>query len=272
MTDSVQEHFSKLHLGNIPDAHFAQQLEDQLRVLHGTRIQESAPITLPVRSGWFVRIAAAAAGLMLVAASFLTIPSLRSFAQDVFGDLFPRNNQNEVTMTLPANPPSVNIAPVKNIEDVQALVDFQIKQPSEPIPGYTFTEVGYTPSRNAVNLMYESPGRYLLITQQPVGNLDAGMLTDVIGIGIGPDAVIEEVEFDGLIGQYVQGAWIVEESTTDTETDTITSNAVWDPTVSSRTFRWIQGEIAYEIKAMGGSEDNRFIGKSEIIAIAQSMG
>src|SRR5690606_23091037 len=158
-----------------------------------------------------------------------------------------------------------------SIEEIGSVVTFEVKQPTYPLPGYGFMGVSYHPARNVVSLLYERPGRFLMISQQPIEAVEQGLLTEA-GLGIGADAVVLEIETDEANGEIVQGMWIVTDTSTDSISGATTSELSWSPSASSRTLRWIQDGVLYEIRALGGSEGHdNIIGPDTMVEIAPSM-
>ena len=205
-------------------------------------------------------------------ALFATVPPLRSLAEEIFNTLFPRADDNVVIVThtdsmntaTPATPAYLTI------EEVSTLANFAVKLPTYPLQEYHFMGASYAPERNIVSLVYERPGRVLMISQQPIEDSAQGLLTEG-ELGIGADAIVSEIEIGTFMGEIVYGIWIVTDTSTDSISGAATSELSWSPSASSRTLRWVRGSILYEIRAMGGSEGHDFIGQEIMIDIALSM-
>ena len=79
------------------------------------------------------------------------------------------------------------------------------------------------------------------------------------------------MQIGDYMGQFVEGTWIQTDSASDDSTNTVTSDVEWRESASARRLRWIEDGILYEIMAMGGSENYRFIGQEQMIDIALSL-
>lgn len=271
MTDLLEQKLNAIYDANQPDEEFAEQLEQQLKMMHRQPVSSSGPVHTH-KLALVRRLTTAAASLLIMIALFATVTPFRSLAEDIFNGLFPRADDNVITVTHTASmdPETAALTSYLTIEEVRTLANFEVKLPTYPLQEYQFIGASYTPRRNVVSLVYERPGRVLMISQQPLEDSEQGLLT-AGSIGIGADAIVSEIEIGVSNGEIVHGMWIVTDTSTDSTSGTTTSEMSWSPSASSRTLRWIQDGILYEIRALGGSEGHDFIGQEIMIDIALSM-
>jgi hypothetical protein len=254
-----------------PAGVFRLSLESELRTrheqLHG---KDSHRMTIYLR-----RLTTIAAAFVLLLAVILLVPPIRSLAQDIIDSLFTRADSNEKMHTYqPITDADSSIvtaeeyyATLLTIEEAEALSNFDLKVPATTPPSYTFRGVSYSEKYHSAMLIYTLTGRGLYITQQPVEFAGEGDWP------LGADANIIQVQIGSLEGEYVQGGWYVKPADIeiDKSTGLKTEKATWISEASERRLRWIDDEMQYEIRAMGGSEGHRYVGQQEMIEIALSM-
>ncbi|MEM9951166.1 MAG: hypothetical protein AAF846_06190 [Chloroflexota bacterium] len=268
MTNTLPEQLTQLQETIQADAQFADQLEEQLRMHHANRqeVNNSEMVTIDAQ---FNRIASMVATLVIMILVLAMLPPVQTLAMNILNGLFNRADTNEMTVTRPQTDSASRESEDIPIEQLASVANFDLQFPNAIPSIYTLRDSGYFEDRNTVTLSYDAPGRGLIITQQPLASVDYGLLTDG-GSGIGVDAPITPVMVGDFAGEYVIGAWIVEDQQIN-EDGTVTTQVIWNETVSMRTLRWIEGDVIFEIRAMGGSEGHRYIGLEEMIEIALSM-
>lgn len=206
-----------------------------------------------------------AASITLIVAAFLTVPPLRTLAQDVIDSLFNRADGDAKTNTYIAVAPDAEYDPYSSLEQAAAQTSFPVSTPTIMPDGYFFEGAVWDSDQSAIFLsyIYGGGGRSLQITE----TTHAEIFRE-----IGASTNIENVQIGDLTGEYVEGEWVVYDRPQGEAGETVTEEATWNPTAPSRRLRWQHGDITYEIWALGGSEDDpAYIGKEAMIEIAESM-
>jgi hypothetical protein len=132
------------------------------------------------------------------------------------------------------------------IETAEALADFDLKVPDKipfayPSSTYMFRGVAYIPEDHIAKLIYSLAGRGLEISQQPLAYVDLQKGDWPVGV----DAEIVEVQIGSLNGEYVEGGWVVNAYSADSDTMTITAKATWSADTSERRLRWVVRMASY---------------------------
>lgn len=247
----------------------------------------------PRRPSLFVRIAhapawhaAALVGLALVilVLALFSFPQGRAWASSLYqfflkteGNSLPAPTAAPITLyevtqgvPVPSQTPKVHqepfygtcravADPICSVSQIQAMVDFPIRQLSKIPPDYSF--MGATGGPDWVVLVYQKAFRtgtiLLYIGRQ------TGMLTQLAPVS--SNAVIEKVRVTGddVEGEYVEGIW---ESGDGRDSEW---NA--DPR-SMRRLRWQEGELLYTLIVSGETTAQaQLSGKAELLTMASQL-
>lgn len=241
MSDSLSRKLTALHADNQPDPAFADTLEAQLRAAHGI------PATaVPVRRWSFLRplarAAATAAALIVIASALvLTVPPLRTLAQDIL-DFF-------VVGTMPPPPPgsSANDVPIQfdTLEKAEAIAGFD----ALAITDSRVTIAGILANTDYVTQFY---------SVEDVGMVVLSQWVEGAGIEYYPvsDAsAVENVTVNGVAAQFIAGAW-----------NYVDGEYVWLPDAVSQ-LHWERDGMVYQL-----GTPPKFAGTAEaLIAIAEAL-
>jgi len=252
-----------------PDGVFASQLDAQLRA----RIAEkraAAPANVRVLALPRVQrlrpLATAAAAVLALLVLTLTVPPLRTLAQELLNLLFNRTDSNTLVYETPVSydiQPTVvggvAYVPSTSVEAVEALAGFDVRVPSVMPEGYTLVDVSYDEVANQTSLMYVRSGIALVIVQIPSAS--------AYPLNVGATAQMVSVPIGDSVGQYVEGNWIAEpqiEGTTAT-----VSESSWDSTFPFQQLRWeADGYVFWMMSAAGQHSD---LTLDEWVQIAESL-
>ena len=157
--------------------------------------------------------------------------------------------------------PTVQVSHVLDdltFDEVQALVDFEVNQPTWLPDKYEFGRALYNQEQNVVTLMYYYGGNShnaLGLTQEPVSDNGACSLCRVVG----SSARIQEVSINGVRGEYVEGLWILEDG-----------EAIWKGFsyyTQVKNLIWQTDDMTYNLTAY----ENSHLFKKDLVAIAESV-
>jgi hypothetical protein len=145
------------------------------------------------------------------------------------------------------------------LESATAKLGFDVKEPDVIPDGFGFR--GATAANKGVSLTYEfsggGHGRTLIIDQKLMTDSDSTAKV------VGASATIEEVQIGEVKGEYVEGDFVILPGAT---------TATWNSDAPIRRLRWVNNGVLFQMTASGGSEDDySYIGKAELIAIAESL-
>ncbi|MFN8527465.1 MAG: hypothetical protein U0670_02500 [Anaerolineae bacterium] len=255
-----------------PDQAFVDHLEQQLeeRPMNTARPRFSPPLT---------RWLAAAALALLIAGAFLTVPPLRTWAQDLIERLFypAESDQQRITYA----EVDVNAIPtVESLDAADALADtlgFDVLIPSLIPDDMIFEEGRYFTETPYLSLSFANRDVRLMIYQ-----MDAQL--DEIGEWerVGASAEIQDLTLtlaDGssIPAQYVQGAWVWMRDLSEPTPypgQGVDEIMTWNGNTPMRRLRWMVGERVYEIDAMlinGGTTRDPLLSLEEMIAVAERL-
>ncbi|MFN8384385.1 MAG: DUF4367 domain-containing protein [Anaerolineales bacterium] len=216
--------------------------------------------------------------VVLLALAFIT-PQGRAFAQSILqffvrteSDAIPVPTQEpvtwvDVTPNMPAvtktPQPAIAIfandcgdygSPTCTVEQIRSKVDFTVKEPASIPEGLYF--VGATGGPDSIYLLYyyENQSGSLSVTVERWAGTPSPQ-TDIIGAS----AIVEEVNIDGLTGEYFKGIFVSESEG---------SVATWDPNFGVETLRWVDNGISY---TMQYSYPSAALEKEGMAALAESM-
>ncbi len=207
------------------------------------------------------RLSTIAASMMLALALVLALPPLRTIAQDLLAQLFPRTDQEEISITY--NDYDDMETTFTTIEGLEAAVSFDLLEPNILPSNVTESVFVYNSARNVSTQWYITPFRQFGISQQPLESIQSGLLAFTFDLQL-PDSVdTQAVELGSVIGELVEGMWVESE---DDET------FVWSDNFWYFSLRWQDATNIYEITLMprGGNPSREDL-KQEIIAFAQQM-
>jgi hypothetical protein len=253
MSDLLHQRLTVLHEQTQPDSDFADQLEKELR---GAYEQTPQPVGLNLkvtrRTRLYRRLAVVAASLLIVVGLFITVPPLRSFAQDIMNYFVPGvyTQPSEEDMAIASS----GSRPVETVADAEAIAGFHVRE--WPEEGYQIAAINA--SKTLVGMLYESvpatrPSRIVSLEQSI-----AGVYGDTEPVGDG--AHVETVTVNGVEGEYVQGMW------TGEVTDGIAGPTVWNHD-TYRQLRWQEGNIIYRVSISTEIADT----PAEVVALAESL-
>ncbi len=260
-----------------PDADFAAQLRQQL---HQHALEQvsagSQTMTHPAGRvirfdpyGRFRRMGTVAAILTLTLLAFLTVPPLRTFAQEVWDTLFVRAESDvEIFPTPTIHPvfaptPTLAVIPTLPPVDVdawRAQVDFPINEPRWLPPNYVLYDAYASQEWHYASLFYyDDTGYSVSLIIHPLAYIEP--------LSVGASAEIIDVDINGASGQYVAGgAW---SAMTQQDGDNIIfSGEVWDPTIPHQQLRWIADGLDYRLST-GIAASNLTL--QDLIHIAESV-
>jgi hypothetical protein len=189
MTDLLEKQLESIHAQNQPDDIFAHQLEQQLKAIHK-----------PVQHTTFPRrLAAVAASVLLLVGAFITVPPLRSMAEDVF-DFFITGTTYRLAGEESAY---MDVVMVNTVEEAEAIAGFEALE---------WVEGGF-------NILSISAGEgYIHITYER--DNDRGVLMHITKWHtatrpeqhpIDASAQVEATTINGVDAQFVRGSFFGEE-------------------------------------------------------------
>lgn len=238
-----------------PDKGFVDTLE--------ARLKSEPPSTNYVRI--FSRIAAA---LVLFFILTLSLPPLRAIAQELVDLFFYHAESDEKTNTYTAATADRTEIGYKTVEEAEADLGIDLLEPDFVPSGYVLTSV------SATTFTYEigAGGRLLFVCQSPVNATDRLCVDSEVGASAEIVPVTLKIGDQDISAQYVEGGWIVKNSGERTAGQTVTEELEWRSDVSARRLLWQHADSYFVLYAGGGSPDHPgYVGKEELIAIAESM-
>ena len=218
--------------------------------------------------------------LLLAGAVFLITPQGQAWAQNAFqffneteGNRIPLEDFKATRSALSSGsasqstPTAENSEPTEQVsqildnltfDEVQALVDYEIVQPTWLPDKYEFGRALYDQERNIVNLMYYyggNPHAAVGLRLEPVSDSGACSLCQIVG----SSGHVEEVSINGVYGEYVVGAWILEDG-----------EAIWKNFSYYRQMKhltWQADGMTYNLT----SYENTHLLKQDLVAVAESI-
>lgn len=211
-------------------------------------------------------------GLMIIffAVFIILTPSARVVAQRVVQYFVPAQSDKiavQVTDTLPiaigTSVPAGNFT--LSFTQVDEIAGFQLKQIPLTDRDLVFSGAYHDPNLGAVALRYDGDGFTLILSQRRAGNIEEYA-------SIGASAPIEPILVHGIPGEYVEGGWRVDQGEANKypiimPEGELTLGIYWDSELNQRIIRWQEGDMIYEILALGRDHPS----KSELIVIAESV-
>ena len=213
---------------------------------------------------------------LLVAVLLLTSPQVLALAQEVLHFFTPAES-NSFTLPLKDNRPAagggpiVSVAAPSDCQDslgplsyrramagAEGAAGFAIRElPSDP-GGPVFGAAYVDPSMEAVRITYSCTGCELTITQV---HLASDRPTWDSAWGDDPPDAVEQVQVNGYLGEYVQGSFVSRDG----------QFATWEPDAARQRLRWREGDMLFEIELGGRTEPVEYLGKTALVALAESM-
>jgi hypothetical protein len=248
--------------GTRPDEIFAATLESRLKstpdspfAYQPDHTKRGVTMVSHNQTHWLRHLAAVAAVLALVIFTTLTVPPLRTLAQEVLNVLFQRTETNTVPFETPVvmdvRPTPIALvteaAPAGELlAEAIAQAGFVVKQPAYVPEGYVLTHAGYDSVANHVSLFYARNGIGLVIVQIPADSAEP--------LDVGATAEITSVTVNGATGQYVEGGWKVNPEVSG-DTMTLTEK-VWDADFPFQQLRWHEGDMVYWMMSVAGQHSD----------------
>lgn len=250
----------------LPSTRLDRQVADLPWNQRGKTITRSQPVR------W---AGATLAILVLLAGVTLTTPSLRAMAAELLGFVNATSDTLEETITF-VDPP----APLDSVAAVEAQASFDVREPTYLPSDFVFDNATYSDWKSTL-LYYHRPGD---APEQGINISVAQWRYDpnLEQAEVGASANIENVSINGVIGQYVRGAWYGEappdpapgtcnegcviEVPTPAPGETRNSRFHWNANVSMHNVRWQEGDMVYQLTVSG----DQFT-KEEVLKIAQSL-
>ena len=197
---------------------------------------------------------------------------------------------------IPVNIGSAQAQPVNlpiSFEEAMALVDFPILLPAYVPQAYQSPEIFYWEQENRLSIHYHCGSyRQLILSQIPMSSDEFEALEKQnIGIlDVGASATIETIDINGVLGQYVRGTWIVQDSFAvqnisgtwvrtlkDRETGIVstvmpgtpaTAQSVWENQSELQRLYWYSDGILYILSNIGSRID---VGTAEECELNQEI-
>ncbi len=257
-----------------PDPLFIERLEKQLEE---SSMNTMKVRTSPVRLRWAL---AAAAALAVTASVFLSVPPLRTWAQEVIEQLF-RPAASDERRIVYAEVDVDTLPRVYTLEEADALAEVlgvDVLIPSVLPDELVFEESVYFTEPVYISLSFASDRWRIMIYQLDAANEAESSDWSAVGAS----AEVQDVpltlhDATTVTAQYVQGAWVWYPNPNDPtpypgqEVDEIMT---WDPNVPMRRLRWQAGDIIYEVAAQllnGGTVVDPLPPVETLIAIAEGL-
>ncbi|MGD9091444.1 MAG: hypothetical protein PVF74_01245 [Anaerolineales bacterium] len=192
--------------------------------------------------------------ILLLAGFTIFIPSARVVAQKFVQYFIPAQSDKiavQVTDTLPIAIGTSVPADHFNldIDQVEGIAGFQIKVIPDTYDDLVFSGAYQDPTLAAIALRYDSEDYTIILSQRHAGDI-------VEYASIGASAPVESILIHGIPGEYVKGGWRVEGNEvgkypTIVPNEHVTLGIYWDPALPQRIIRWQEGDMIYEILALG---------------------
>ena len=198
----------------------------------------------------------------LAMAVFSATPWGRSFAQQITRFFTPA-----ATNVVPeqAVVPATELRTYSSIEDAERAVGFEAKMPSRLPRGYVLDEIRVTVSEEVLTIIYRGPANQTLVMTPLMSLTQRGSPFDDL---VGPSAAIEELNIAGERAEYVKGGWMYVESTGEGEVKEFR----WDETaVPAQSLRWMADGFYFGLSFVGSDTQPGFLGKEDLIRIAESL-
>jgi hypothetical protein len=140
------------------------------------------------------------------------------------------------------------------VEYAERQAGYNALEPAVIPEGMRFLGASLDPVLNMISLSfgYSESERIILIKQQPVGSLETCELCGLVGTS----ASVQEVQIQGVPGEYAEGVWVLTDN----------GRAIWRDDPYLKTIRWQKDEMAFELIYMGTDMD-----KDKLVALAESM-
>ena len=229
--------------------------------------------------GGRLRLAGATLGLavLLTGFVFLLTPRGQAWAQTTFR-FFTETESNRMplaTQSTPSSGSEAQSAPTEEgsepseqmpqvmedltFDEVQALVNFEISQPTWLPENFSFLNAAYYGEGNVVTLRYDFGGNIFALRQEPISPTEACDLCFTVG----PGADIEEVSINGDHGEYVVGVWQLVE-----EDGVWVDEKEWINDPYQQMLIWQVDGMAYQIVYTGFPS---YMVKADLVAVAESV-
>ncbi len=208
----------------------------------------------------------AAASLTLVTLLIVSVPSLRSVAQDLLSQLFPTTDDTEITITY--NDDLGTPQEFETLAALQEAVPFSVVEAGNLPRGPVDSSYIYYPGRNVATQIYSTMRRNFTISQQPIADAQAnGLLAFSFDLELPVDA-IQPVQLGDTQAELVRGMW-VENGTTDADGE---PRYRWSNTFWHFALRWQDDTHLYEVALMpsGGNISEDAL-EADLIAVAEHM-
>ena len=256
-----------------PDSSFIETLEHKLMSQH---VQSTQPQKHLRR--WI-----AAAVLILLLTSFLTVPPLRALAQQILNAFF--NNAASDQQTITFGEFDMNLVQHMTLEEADQYgktAGYDVLLPTYLPDGFEFVEADVISMAQLVMLKYQNAAVKINITEQP--------LTEISPQEVGASAEIQDMSIQRgdqtVIGQYVQGSWVFNlapGTPTPAPGQALSDVGEWRSDIPERRLQWQENGIFYEVSAFrddfmgtavfeGHVEPNRDLPSPEdLVAIADGL-
>jgi len=234
------------------------------------QLQPETPTSQGISRRWLRLTASILLGVVGLSLLILTVPPLRVIAGELFSELFRRDD--ETTRIFEGKEGHYAFGgetiSLTSIEDIQYVIDYDVKFPDHQQLGYDFERANIVPVRNTIQVYYSQPLETrdttfykLQVRQQPLADSVNGIFyfTDEQDT-ISPEAETTPVSIAGNQGELVQGDWFTSSMST-------TKYFFWKSDAPVYRVRWQDDNFLYEVE-LWSMEDNVI---EEIIAIAESM-
>jgi len=253
-----------------PDQTFVNQLETQLKEMPMNTVSLSSVR----RTRWLF---AAAAAFVLIVGAFLTVPPLRTWAQDVIERLFfpmPSDEQHVVYHT-------VDLSTMPRTESESAMdaleLGFDILMPSVMVSGLTFNPEMNTYDDNPPYLSMSYTDGEIIVSIFEM-QLQRGQHDTWDEVGASAEIIpvtLTLASGETVTAQYVQGAWSWIDppgSPTRAPGQGIDTVMTWNSDIPMRRIRWQQGDMIIEVNTttLIGIADH-VPTLDDLIAIAQGL-
>jgi hypothetical protein len=206
-----------------------------------------------------MRLSAVAAVLILCLLIILTVPQVRTLAQDMINDLFNRAPEDVMVERVVHPSPTrlhMRYLEFSTVAEAEAELGIDLPEPAVIPDGYNVYKVHVSDDGQLIGIEFRGPpGRQLFISRrQPPTSERDGL--------VGASAEIVLVEIQGIEGEYVEGVW---KSVSPTESEWINDSVF-------RRVRWQDGDYFYEIISAGGSPGSRgYLDQEDLIEFAEGF-
>lgn len=250
-----------------PSAAFIDTLEQQLRAAHPASGRKVAPFRFPTR-----QLAAACAALLVALTAVLSIPPLRSLAQEVLDALF---NRTATDTDVFATPVVVDMLPTMmvpapylqsiDVAQVEREAGFDVLIPTFLPEGFAMTDIYYDAVAKQVFQSYARENNWVVIDGFTIAQ---GLAVDAQPLDVGASAEIVPVTVGDAQGEFVVGTWFVRPEPEDGSHAVITERE-WANDFPYQQMRWVDGDMMFWMVNIVGQESK--LGADEWSAIANSL-